>query len=148
MSENPSLDRYGSPITFASTTSHLARHISLAFAHRVDLVGVGRETLRIVVDLHDRIDLRRREEEPAKGLGARQRPLRWQQGRLGVAVVEGEEDRNGLRKRRSVVDDEGGNLAVRIDRGVLLALLLIIAEGEFAKLVVSTDFGEHALHRA
>jgi len=37
---------------------------------------------------------------------------------------------------------------VRIDRGVLLALLLIIAEGEFAKLVVSPDFGEHALHRA
>ena len=35
-----------------------------------------------------------------------------------------------------------------IDRGVLLALLLIVAEGEFAKLVVSPDLGEHALHRA
>ena len=79
-------------------------HLPRALAHRVDLVGVGRETLGIVVDLHDRVDLRRREEEPAKGLGARQRPLRRQQGRLGVAIVEGGADPN--------VHDDGGQTPV------------------------------------
>ena len=54
-------------------------------------------------------------------------PLRRQQGRLGVAIVEGEEDRNGLAQRRSVVDDEARDFAVGIDRGVLLTLLLIVA---------------------
>ena len=119
-----------------------------ALAHRIDPVGVGRETLGIVVDLHDRVDLRRREEEPAKSLGARRRTLRRQQGRLGVAVVEGEEDRDRFGQRRSVANDEGGNLSVGIDRGVFLAPLLIVAEGELAKLVGGPDLGEHALDRA
>ena len=117
-------------------------------AHRIDLVGVGRETLGIVVDLHDRVDLRRREEEPAKGLGTRRRPLRRQQRRLGVTIVEGEEDRDGLGQRRSIVHDEARDFAVGIDRGVLLTPLLIASKGKFAKLVVSPDLGEHALHRA
>ena len=65
-----------------------------------------------------------------------------------MAIIEGEEDRDGLGQHRSVVDDEGRNFAVGIDRGVFLALLLIVAERELAELVVGPDLGEHALHRA
>ena len=65
-----------------------------------------------------------------------------------MAIVEREKDRNGLGQRRSVVDDEAWDLAVRIDRGVFLALLLIVAEREFAQLVVGPDLCEHALDRA
>ena len=65
-----------------------------------------------------------------------------------MAIVEGEEDRDGLGQRRSVVDDEAWDLAVGIDRGVFLALLLIVAQGELAQLVVGPDFCEHAFHRA
>ena len=65
-----------------------------------------------------------------------------------MAIVEGEEDRNGFRQRRSVVDDEARDFAMGIDRGVFLALLLIVAQRELAKLVVGPDFCAHALHRA
>ena len=149
MSVNPSLERYGSPATFPSTTSHLSLQISLARSRIASIwSGSVAETLWVVVNLHDRVDLRRCEEEPPKGLGARRRALRRQQGRLGVAVVEGEEDRDGIGQRRSVLDNKAGNLAVGIDCGVFLAPLLIVTEGKLSKLVVGPDFGEHALHRA
>ena len=48
----------------------------------------------------------------------------------------------------AAVDDEGRDLAVGIDRGVFLAVLLIVAQRELAKLAVRPDLCEHALHRA
>ena len=52
-----------------------------------------------------------------------------------MAIVEGEEDRDGLGQRRSVVNDEARDFAVGIDRGVSRPLLLIVSKGELAKLL-------------